>query len=75
MGLKIPSWLRGKGKFVLFAFYFISLMQKIRGKTREKLVGHTKSVLVCKLQPLHHLLRACAVKGLCAHAGAQELDK
>ena len=54
MGLKIPSCLRKNGKLMLFAFLYFINTKRVRGNTGGKEVESTESVLVSKLQPLHH---------------------
>lgn len=45
MCLKILSWLRGKGNFVLFAFYLLfTKCLECQGKTGEEEAGSTKCV-------------------------------
>lgn len=77
MCLKIPSWLRRKGKFVLFAFYFIfnAKKRKVREQSGEKKMGSSKRELVFKMQLLHHFLETQPSKRFCAHASTEEFDK
>lgn len=70
--LKIPSWLRGKGKFVLFAFYCI-VFKRQRKDWKEKYTGIAAGVLVFRLQPLHPFAGAQSARGASCLCGYREV--
>lgn len=66
MCLKIPSWLRGKGKFVICILFYFIFNEKSQGKDWKEKVGLRRTI-VCLFANCSHftiLLWPHPVKGL-----------